>query len=334
MSNAAPQNAGLTDEEVAALAEMDAQIAGAADDDPLFNVDDVLKVKLTAEDAGLLTDKTAQEAADAEAKAALEKEAADKAAADAVAAAATPKNPEEEAAAAAAAQAAAEEQQPAPEQKLSQPLLVVQVPEGTNERLTAIAEEKKAIAAKFDDGDLTASEMNASLDGLNREERKLEKIIDRAEMAHEMENQRITNERTTEINTFLTSVNIPFDAKNLRYQALNQAVIQVASDPANVNLGVTDIMQKAHELCVEEGVLPPKKAGAEKLDPKTPVVPAPKPPKELNAPPTLGGLPASSVQTTEENRFAHLNRMGPDAREAAFAKMSPADQDAYLAAGA
>jgi hypothetical protein len=210
-----------------------------------------------------------------------------------------------------------------------QPVLVAQIPEGTVERLAAIGDEKKAITAKFDDGDLTASEMNAELDALNREERKLERVIDRAEIATDLENQRITNDRTKEISTFLSDVGIPNNPQNLRFQTLNQAVIQVASDPVNATLGATAIMQKAHELCVKEGVLPPKAGKAE-----VPGAKAPTPPKILNAPPTLAGVPASDIAATEENRFAHLNRMNPDQREAAFGKMSEADQNAYLAAGA
>jgi hypothetical protein len=331
MSTEATANAGLTEEETAALAEMNEQINGASDDDPVFNIDEVMRKGHTPEDAGLVADKVAQEA-DA-AKAAKEDEDA---AALAAAAAKQPvePTPEEKAAAEAkavadAAAAAVEEPAPA-EVKASQPVLIAQVPEGTVERLTAIEEERKAIAAKYDDGDLTDSERTAALDTLRKEERTLERVIDRAELATDLEDQRITNERTTEINTFLSDVKIPNDPKNLRFQTLNQAVIQVASDPANATLGATAIMQKAHDLCVAEGVLPPKVAKTDPAPAKDPV----KAPKPINAPPTLAGVPAADVSTTEENRFAHLNRMNPDQREAAFGKMSEADQNAYLAAGA
>lgn len=305
MSTVVTENAGLSDEELAALAEMDEQIAGASDDDPLFNVDEVVRKAQTAEDAGLLDNTPAKI---------------------------------EEAAAAAPEPTAATVEEPAKvdapvvetdaEAPVYQPLLVAQAPDGATERLTAIVDEKKALSVQFDDGDLTASELNAALDVLNKEERTLERQIDRAEIARDLENQRITNERTLEINTFLREANIPNDPSNLRFKTLNQAVIEVANDPANAALGATAIMQKAHDLCVTEGVLPPKKAG-------TPAPKAAAPaPKALAAPPTLATLPAADVSLTEENRFAHLNRMGADAREAAFAKMSEADQNAYLSAGA
>lgn len=329
MATEATANAGLTEEETAALAEMNEQLAGASDDDPVFNIDEVVRKGQTPEDAGLMVEKARQEA---EASAAKDPEA-EAAAAAALAAAEAAKLPVTELTAeeqAAADAAAAAQVDPVADVKASQPVLVAQVPEGTVERLTAIGDEKKAITAKFDDGDLTASEMNAELEALNKEERKLERVIDRAEIATDLENQRITNDRTNEINTFLSDVKIPNDPKNLRFQTLNQAVIQVASDPANATLGATAIMQKAHDLCVAEGVLPAKAAKTDALAAK----PAPTPPKVLNAPPTLASVPASDIGTTEENRFAHLNRMNPDQREAAFTKMSESDQNAYLAAGA
>lgn len=335
MATEATANAGLTDEEVSALAEMNAQIAGASEDDPVFNIDEVVRKGQTPEDAGLMVEKANQEAADAAAAAEAAKDpAAEAAAALAAAEAAKPPATEltaEEKASAEAATAAAALEEPAPEVAASQPVLVAQVPEGTVERLTAIGDEKKAITAKFDDGDLTASEMNAELEALNKEERKLERVIDRAEIATDLENQRITNERTKEITTFLSDVKIPNDPKNLRFQTLNHAVMQVANDPANATLGATAIMKKAHELCVSEGVLPA--VVAVKTDALA-AKPAPTPPKVLNAPPTLASVPASDVVATEENRFVHLNRMNPDQREAAFSKMSEADQNAYLAAGA
>lgn len=298
MATEVTANAGLTEEEVAALAEMDEQIAGASEDDPVFNVDDVVNKPQTAEDAGLLD----------KAKAKAEPEPVVEAAPEAAPAA-----------------EAAPVVEPAAEALPYQPMLVAQAPEGATERLNAIADEKKALSAQFDDGDLTASEMNAALDALNKEERTLERQIDRAEIARDLENQRITNERTLEITSFLRDVQIPNDPNNLRFKTLNAAVIEVASDPANATLGATAIMQKAHDLCVQEGVLPPKSG---KPAPKAAV------PKAIEVPPTLAGLPAADVSTTEENRFAHLNRMGPDAREAAFARMSEADQTAYLSAGA
>lgn len=316
MSN---ENAGMTEAEQAALAELTEQIDGASDDDPVFNVDDVVRTKQTAEDAGTLTPKTeAQAKADAE-EPKVETDPAAKVDEP------TKEEPAKEDPAKVDADPVV-----AVEAPLYQPLLIAQAPEGAAERLAAITEEKKALSAQFDDGDLTATEMNNAIDKLNDEALDIKMAVAEAKMAEKLEMQRITNERTVEINTFLRDVSIPNDPSNLRFKTLNQAVIDVASDPANAALGATAIMQKAYDLCVTEGVLPPKSLKSDPVDKKAIVVP----PKVLNAPPTLATLPASELSATEENRFAHLNRMGPDAREKAFAKMSEADQNAYLSAGA
>ncbi|MNL43705.1 hypothetical protein D3C87_1662300 [compost metagenome] len=117
----------------------------------------------------------------------------------------------------------------------------------------------------------------------------------------------------------------------MRFRVLDAAVIEVASDEANVNLSATEIMQKAYDLCIEHGALQAKKTDpAPKDDPK----PEPKKKTPINAPPTLANVPASDVTDTEDNRFNYLNRItDPDKREAAFARLSAADQEAYLAAG-
>jgi hypothetical protein len=314
MSNT--ETAGMTDAELAAMDELNEQLTGASDDDPVFNIDDVVRKGQTAEDAGLLDKVEPKQEVEPEPKVEVDP-----------AAAKVEEAPKVEEPAKVEAVPVVEEAAEAP---LYQPLLVAQAPDGAAERLIAITDEKKALSAKFDDGDLTATEMNNAIDKLNDEALDIKMAVAESKMAEKLENQRITNERTLEINTFLRDVKIPNDPSNLRFKTLNQAVIEVASDPANASLGATAIMQKAHDLCVQEGVLPPKTLKSEPLSAKAKVVP----PKVLNAPPTLASLPASEVSTTEENRFAHLNRMGPDAREAAFAKMSEADQTAYLSAGA
>jgi len=287
------ENAGMTEAELAAMDELNEQIESASDDDPVFNADEAVRSKQTAEDAGTLIDKS-EPRTEPEVEAKVEADPA--------------------------------KAEPAPVEAVThQPLFVSQVPEGATERLTKIVDEKVALTALFDDGELTGTELNTALDKLNDEALEIKMAVAEARIAEKMEVQRITNERTLEITTFLKDVQIPNDPKNLRFQTLNQAVIAVASDPVNAELGATEIMQKAHDLCVKEGVLPAKSG---KVEPKKAA------PKAINAPPTLASLPASDISETDENRFAHLNRMGPDAREKAFAKMSEADQYAYLSAGA
>lgn len=127
---------------------------------------------------------------------------------------------------------------------------------------------------------------------------------------------------------------IPRDPKNLRFATLDVAVRIVANDEANYELSAREILSKAYDLCVEQGTLQPRQAGKQKdqqqqQQAKPPAKPAAAPRKP--APPTLAKVPAAAQTGAEDgSRFAYLDRLDPVAREAAFAKLSPADQDAYL----
>lgn len=314
-----PNNADLTEEEQAAMLELEAQMADTDADDPLFDPSAVV-TPTPGEQVEEEQEEEQQEEEQEELTPEAQQAKGDQAAADKLKA-------DEDAAAAAKAEAEK------PEPQRAAPILVAEAPEGAEARLTEIATEKGALAEKLDDGDLTSKEYQAELDKLNKEERTLERAIDRAEIARDLENQRLTNERMTEINTFLKEVDIPHDPKNLRFKVLDAAVRDVANEEANANLSAREVMQKAYDLCISEGALQPKKAADPAAKPAD-AKPAAKQKTPINAPPTLASLPASEINSTEDNRFAFLNRItDPDRREAAFNKLTPADQEAYLATG-
>lgn len=202
------------------------------------------------------------------------------------------------------------------------PILVAQAPEDAEAQLQQIATDKAALIEKFDDGELTAKEYQAELDKLNKQERAIERAIDKAQIAADMERQRQVNEQEATINGFLNEHGIKRDFADLRFAALDSAVKIVASQAENAELSVREILQKAYSLCVEQGVIAQKTTKAESK-------PARKP---LQTVPTLARVPAADMTGTDSgSRFAHLDRLDPVAREAAFAKLSPADQEAYLA---
>jgi len=216
---------------------------------------------------------------------------------------------------------AADESEPA----AKAPLYVAEAPADAEAKLTQIAEQKAALVDKFDDGELTAKEYQQQLDALSKEERTIERQLDKAQIAEEMEQQRVTNERNATIGGFLNEVGIPWDDQNPAFAAFNKFVIKVANDPANAESSTREILEKAHAGYAE--LFGIKKA--EKVE-----EPAAKPTavkKPIKAPPTLAKLPAAEMSDTDEgNRFAHLDRMDPVSREAALSKLSDADRDNYL----
>lgn len=306
MAEETPGYDGITEEEQAALAELAEQLE--ADDGEEFNPENVHKEVEQEEEQEQAAKTPEEEQAEADAQAQADKAKADAAAAEA---------------------AKQQEQQPAEAKAQATPYLVAEAPADAEAKLTEISTKKADLAKQFDDGDVTTAEYQAELDKLNREERTIERQIDRAQLAAELEEQRAINEREAEINTFLAGVDIPRDPRNLRFQTLDAAVRIVANDEANANLGYAETMQKAYDMCVEQGVLQAK-ASAKQVEAK----PQKQAKAPIESPPSLARMPAAEATDTGENRFAWLAAIrDPDKHEAAFAKLSPADQDAYLATG-
>lgn len=299
--------ASMTDEEREALKEIEEQEAGASEDDPEVNLDGVEKepTLLPADE------KAMREAEDAEGKEDAGK-SGDEGAADGGAS-------DDAGAADGDEGAGAESAAPAP-------ILVADAPADAEAQLQKIAEDKAALVEKFDDGELTAKEYQQQLDALSKQERAIERALDKAQIAADMEAQRQVNEKERVINSFLSEVGIPRDPSNLRFLTLDGAVRLVASNEANANLGPREILQKAYDLCVEQGTMQAK------TPPKQEQRQARKP---IDAPKTLASVPAAEISDTDNARWAHISRIkDPDARERAFAQLSPAEQDAYLASGA
>lgn len=204
------------------------------------------------------------------------------------------------------------------------PILVAEAPEQAQERLQAISSEKADLRKKYDEGELTFDEYESKVETLDEERLEIRLSLKEAETAAKIEQQRQINEREAQINGFLSEHNIKRDFADLRFAALDTAVKVVASKEENADLGVREILQKAMDLCIEQGVI------AAKAKPEA--APAAKPRKPIAAPPTLAHVPAADMTGTDEgNRFAYLDRLDPVAREAAVSKLSPADLDAYLA---
>lgn len=281
---------GLTAEERAALAEDDGGVETITDAEEGAGGDDG-KGTESPED-------TATPGADAAAAAA---------AADASAAAAVPDAP-----------AAAEIQ---PQQA---PILVAQVPENAEARLSEIATAKEALLTKFDDGDVTAKEFQQQLDALTKQERTIERQQDRAELASQMEQQRLQNDWTATCNSFVERNAIYKDNPRL-YKALDQEVRELAAKPDTAQWSGQKFLDEAHKnlkaaFGFQDSTPAPKKG-------------EPTPRREL--PPNLAKVPAADVEDTNGGRFAVLDRMSttdPVGYEETLNKMSAADRDAYLSA--
>jgi len=202
------------------------------------------------------------------------------------------------------------------------PILVVESPSDADDKLKAIATEKEDLITKFDDGEITAKEYQQQLDALAKQEREIERALERAALAAEMEQQRLKNEWTATVNAFIESN--PVYKENARlYRALDQEVRDVANSEEGKTMSGARILAKAHENLAQAFGFAAKSADKGKSA-------APK----ADLPPSLHGVPAADANDVTGGKYAALDRLAstnPIAYEEALMKLPDSERDAYLA---
>lgn len=203
------------------------------------------------------------------------------------------------------------------------PLLVAEAPEDAAAQLESISSKKEELITQFDDGDITAKEYQQQLDALAKQEREIERALDKAEIAAEMEKQRKYNEWVSTVNGFLDTNKVYKDNPRL-YRALDQEVKDVAATPEAANWDGNQILKKAHENLSEAFGLGKAAPAADGKPGKT----------KPNLPPNLAKVPAADTNDMGAGKYAALDRLAaenPIAYEEHLAKMPDAERDAYLA---
>lgn len=201
------------------------------------------------------------------------------------------------------------------------PILVAEAPADAETKLTDIAAQKDALITQFDDGEITAKEYQQKLDALAKQEREVELAIHKAQLAAEMEQQRLKNEWTTTVTNFIDSNPIYKDNSRL-YRALDQEVRDVANSETGKTMTGAQILAQAHKNLAEA-------FGFAQPATKTP---AKAPKAEL--PPSLHGVPAADANDVQGGKYAALDRLAttnPLGYEEALMKLSDSERDAYLA---
>lgn len=205
------------------------------------------------------------------------------------------------------------------------------LPKDADEQVAALKQQRADIADKFDAGDLTAREYQQQRDKLDEDIFKREIHIHDATKAINKAHKDWVNRtvkgflREPEHKKYATNATL-----NRMLDAEVRALQQATNDPFNPR-----ILRKAHaNIQAALGNAPEPKGDGKKAKPaakeKTPVVAGKKP----QVPPTLARVPQDEIEDADGGKFARLNRLSskdPHAFEEAFARLSPADQDAYLA---
>ena len=212
------------------------------------------------------------------------------------------------------------------EQVAPTPILVATAPDDLDAQLSALSTQKDALIEQFDSGELTAKEYQQQVDALAKQEREIERVKFKSELAEDLHRQQQANEWSAEVRRFTTENKVY--GNEYAWNALDQAVRKIANSPDNANLSGRQILEKAHEEL--SGVFGWKQQEAET---RTEAAAKPKI-KHAAPPPTLAKMPAAEINDTDGNRYAALDRLmetDPLGYEAALGKMSKAERDAYLA---
>ena len=209
------------------------------------------------------------------------------------------------------------------------PLLVAEAPADAQERLKDIGDKKAELSQQFDDGDISAKEYQTGLDTLNKDERAVERAVEKAQLAAEMRQQQEVNTWLGQVRDFTTNDHPEYGSSRVRWMALDTFVKEIGTDKANAGMTGQEILRLAHERVVEDlGAAAPTKAA-----PKTG-----RPLKGSKAvpPKTLAKVPASDNADIESSRWSALDRLrdsDPLAHEDKLMKLSENERDEYLARG-
>lgn len=234
-------------------------------------------------------------------------------------------SPEDGAAAASVAEPAAEAGQPAP----AAPVFIAVAPADAEAKLDDIATKKTELRAQYDDGTLTFDQYDSQKDALAKEERTLERELDRAKLSAEMELQQRQNAWYAEATSFAKDHG--YKANDVLFQVFDQQVVAVSRTKEAETMTTTQILAKAHENLVAAGI---GKVQTPAQAAKTPVVGAQA--TKPKQPPNLALVPAAENNDTNDGEFAALARLrdagNPDAYEDAVMKLSDGARDRYLRA--
>ncbi|WBF05203.1 hypothetical protein [Burkholderia phage CSP3] len=225
-------------------------------------------------------------------------------------------------------------------QKPIVPLLVAEAPADAEAKLKEIGDKKAELVEQFDNGDITAKEYQTQLDALGKQERDLERAIDKAKLAADLKQQQEMSLWLGEVNEFTHKAHPEYSKSKSRWMALDTFVKEIGSDPANANMTGPQILAKAHEMVVAdlgEAPAPVADAGGKDGGKKDEKDGKPLKGSKIEPPPTLAKVPAAENQDVDGGRWAALDRLAdtdPLELEEKLMKMSAADRDAYLAARA
>ena len=200
------------------------------------------------------------------------------------------------------------------------PLFDTNLPDDIDARMASIKEQKKALSAKFDEGDITVSEYDEQRDTLDDQYQDLREARFKAALAQEAIKSQEVNTWEQTCNDFLAK-HPDIAGDELKYNSFDVAVRMTTSDPANAKLSANEMLDKAFARWSSTFGAPAQQEPA-------------KPAKQKPIVPNIGGLPAADTTETDTNRFAVLDGLidsDPLRYQEELFKLSTSERAAYLA---
>ena len=203
-----------------------------------------------------------------------------------------------------------------------------------------IKDKRTEIMDAYDEGDMTRAEMEAALSTLISEAATI-----RSDLAQQERTAALTaRQQQKVVEAWYGSVNsyhekFPDLNSEAHINGWDKALKEVNSDPELLRLPADDRLRIAHEnyairaAALGRPIPGPKGAAKPAVPPKEEKLEVKPSSERPPGPPTLAGFPASDSNEANDGRFATLDRLietDPSAAEAAIARLSPAERDAYL----
>lgn len=225
------------------------------------------------------------------------------------------------------------------------PLIRADLPADYDEQVKAIADrrteirsERRSLTDKYEDGDMTSKEYHDALDkledelsDLNDKRYELKRLEEKAQLAKEMNQSQMETRWWATVEAFVGEH--PELTRNQTVMAVYDQIVQrvtAETMKAGKEPGLADL-QKAYKQWAEDlGITPHKAAKEPGKQNDTEKQQAQK--KARNVPPTLGKVPASEVNDTDDGKYAYLDRLAdsdPLKYEAELAKLTEAQFEEY-----
>lgn len=211
------------------------------------------------------------------------------------------------------------------------PLFNAELPADIEQKRTALDQREDDITRQYEEGDITFTEFNKANRGIYAERSALDRAELKASLAFESQQNLIEQNWVNAQNVF-TAAHPELDLSNPAVFAAFDSFVREETKTVMEKGGAVGVPEMERALKRYNETFGIADTAQKQVKQEQKQAPAPK--KERKpAPPTLAKVPASDANSTDDGRFAYLDRLEGVAYEEALAKLTPAQLDEYSRAG-